>query len=136
MITEAYIKGRFDDGIGKCAVVLVEGGEVVEKRAWAVKQPFAYGGVNVTPNQFDCEIMAAIWVCMWAKKQGRKSLNIYANTTSCQKWYYRKDFPDAREFGKVFIAESEGLDIFADYIPKADDNEFNKLVNELAVSVT
>jgi len=132
MITEAYVKSRYDFGIGKCAVLIVEGGVLVGKHVWTVKQPFVYNGIQVTPNQYDLEILAAIWAVRWCREHGRKLVNIYTNTTTCQKWYMRRDFPDTRPFGSVFTEEAVGMDVFAEYIPKADDREFNRLMNELA----
>lgn len=138
MITEAYIKGRYDFGVGKCAIVIVEPdldtGEmkVVTQQTWTTKASFHCGGMLVVPNQFDMEIMAAIWAVNWCQENDRKSVNIYCNTQSVTKWYQRKDFPESRPLGQVYIKKSEGLDICADWCPKGDDNMFNKLVNELA----
>lgn len=138
MITEAYIKGRYDFGIGKLAVLIVEPdletGElrIIDQKSWATKASFHCYGLLVAPNQFDMEITAAIWAVKWCKEHERKSLNIYANTSSVTKWYQRRDFPDTRPLGQAYVKLADGLDICADYAPKADDNMFNKLVNELA----
>ena len=150
MITEAYIKGRYDYGVGKCAVVIVEEGEIVKQHAWVVPSTWDYNGETVEADQFNCEILAATYALKWCMDNDRNLLNIYANTTSCQKWYFRGEFPDAREvMGKAYLEmmdalqrkvdETEGHPIrevvFSEYIPKTDENIFNQLVNELAVNV-
>ena len=150
MITECYIKGRFDYGGGKCAVVIAENGEIVHQRGWRVPEAWDYEGEAVEADQFNCEILAATYALKWCMENDRNLLNIYANTTSCQKWYFRGEFPDAREvMGKAYLEmmdalqrkvdEKEGKTIrevvFAEYIPKNDENIFNQLVNELAVNV-
>lgn len=150
MITECYIKGRFDYGVGKCAVVIVEEGEIVKQHAWVVPSTWDYNGEMVEADQFNCEILAATYALKWCMENDRNLLNIYANTTSCQKWYFRGEFPDAREvMGKAYLEmmdalqrkvdETEGHPIrevvFSEYIPKTDENIFNQLVNELAMKV-
>ena len=150
MITEAYIKGRFDYGVGKCAVVIVEEGEIVKQHAWVVPSTWDYNGEMVEADQFNCEILAATYALKWCMDNDKNLLNIYANTTSCQKWYFRGEFPDAREvMGKAYLEmmdalqrkvdETEGHPIrevvFSEYIPKTDENIFNQLVNELAMKV-
>lgn len=133
MITECYIKGRFDFGVGKCAVVIVEGTEIKYKVGWVVPAEFKYGGEVTQSDQFNCEILAAIYAVTWCKQNGKKIINVYANTSSCQKWYYRREFPESRAMmGKAFNEAAEGVDVYADFVPKVDDNEFNRLVNELA----
>lgn len=150
MITEAYIKGRFDYGVGKCAVVIVEEGGIVKQHAWVVPPTWDYNGEMVEADQFNCEILAATYALKWCMDNDRNLLNLYANTTSCQKWYFRGEFPDARKvMGKAYLEmmdalqrkvdETEGHPIrevvFSEYIPKTDENIFNQLVNELAVNV-
>ena len=150
MITEAYIKGRYDYGVGKCAVVIVEEGEIVKQHAWVVPSTWDYNGEAVEADQFNCEILAATYALKWCMDNDRNLLNLYANTTSCQKWYFRGEFPDAREvMGKAYLEmmdalqrkvdETEGHPIrevvFSEYIPKTDENIFNQLVNELAMKV-
>ena len=150
MITECYIKGRFDYGVGKCAVVIAENGEVVHQRGWKVTNQWWYDGQLVEADQFNCEILAATYALKWCFENDRKLVNIYANTTTCQKWYFRGEFPEARKvMGKAYldmvdsyqskVDEMEGHAerdaVFADYIPKKSDNAFNALVNELALNV-
>lgn len=136
MITEAYTKGRFDYGVGKCAVVIVEGGEVIHQVAWRVPDSWEFNGDTIVADQYNCEILAATYVVNWCRQNGRKTLNIYSNLATCQKWYYRDDFPDGRVMGKAFIdAHGKDIDVYAEYIPKSSDNEFNQLVNELAENV-
>ena len=149
MITECYVKGRFDYGVGKCAVVIAENGEVVHQRGWAVPDRWDYEGEAVEADQFNCEILAATYALKWCMENDRKLVNIYANTTTCQKWYFRGEFTDARKvMGKAYldmadafqkaVDETEGRSVreavFADYIPKKSDNTFNLLVNELALN--
>ena len=147
MITEAYIKGRFDYGVGKCAAVIVENGEVVNSHAWVVPPTWEYDGEAVQSDQFNCEILAATYALKWCMENDRKLVNIYANTSSAQKWYFRGEFPDARKvMGKAYldimdafqrkVDETEGTSVreavFAEYLPKQSDNMFNMIVNELA----
>lgn len=147
MITECYIKGRFDYGVGKCAVVIKED-DVVHQAAWKVPQSWSYEGQTVEADQQNCEILAAVYALQWCKNNSKGLVNIYANTTTAQKWYYRIDFPDTRkvmaaaykdavESYYATLNRGETIDdrIFADYIPKDDTNEFNKLVNQLAEQV-
>ena len=150
MITEAYIKGRFDYGVGKCAVVIVEVGEIVSQRAWVVPDTWDYKGDAVEADQFNCEILAACYALKWCIDNDRKLVNLYANTTTCQKWYFNGVFPESREvMGKAFKDMRDDLQqkvdgmfdhplhdvVYAEYIPKKSDNIFNKLTNELAENV-
>lgn len=134
MITECYIKGRFDFGVGKCAVVIVENDEVVYKRGWVIKESFLWDEQVIEPDQFNCEIVAATHAMRWCSDNQRKAVNLYANTSTCQKWYYRRDFPEGRFMGDAFNKFAEGIDVYADYIPKKDTNIYNLLVNELATN--
>lgn len=132
MITECYIKGRYDFGVGKCAVVIVEEGEIVYQSGWVVKDSFQYDGSIISPDQFNCEIIAATHAMRWCSENNKNIVNIYANTTSCQKWYYRREFPDGRIISNAFNKYAEGIDVFSEYIAKNDENYFNRLVNSLA----
>jgi hypothetical protein len=147
MITECYIKGRFDYGVGKCAVVIAENGKIVHQRGWRVPEAWDYEGEAVEADQFNCEILAATYALKWCMENDRNLVNIYANTTTCQKWYFRGEFTDARKvMGKAYLDmmdalqhKVEGMEgehvrevVFAEYIPKKSDNMFNMLVNELA----
>ena len=149
MITECYIKGRFDYGVGKCAVVIAENGEVVHQRGWTVPERWDYEGQLVEADQFNCEILAACYALKWCLENDRNLVNIYANTTTCQKWYFRGEFTEARKvMGKAYLdmadafqSKVDGMEgdhvrdaVFADYIPKKSDNTFNLLVNELALN--
>lgn len=150
MITECYIKGRFDYGVGKCAVVIAENGEVVHQRGWKVTNQWWYDGQLVEADQFNCEILAATYALKWCMENGRKLVNIYANSSTCQKWYFRCEFPEKRNaMGKAYtdmmdamqrrLDEEEGEQVresvFSEYLPKKSDNMFNVLVNELAENV-
>lgn len=131
---EAFVKARFDDGVGSCVVLITEGCDLVDKHLWKVRSPFEYKGIHVNPlNQFDLEILCMIWLMRWCKEKQVKVLNVYTNTSTCTKWYTRRDFPETRPFGRIYIEESEGIDVLAEYIPKNDQREFNVLMNELAV---
>ena len=147
MITECYIKGRFDYGIGKCAVVIAENGEIVHQRGWKVTNQWWYDGQLVEADQFNCEILAATYALKWCMENDKGLVNIYANTTSCQKWYFRGEFTEARKaMGKAYLDMKDALlrkvdgmegepvrdAVFAEYIPRKSDNMFNLLVNELA----
>lgn len=156
MITECYIKGRFDYGVGKCAVVITEDvpkGEekkLLHKVAWKVPESWQYGGETIEADQFNCEILAATYALQWCMQNNKNLVNIYANTTTCQKWYFRGEFPEKRKAaGKAYLEmmdaymkrmdELEGDNvnerIFAEYIKKDDKNEWNWLVNDIALNV-
>lgn len=135
MITEAYIKGRCDNGIGKCAVVIVEGGVTKYHRAWFVGGSFPFNGKEIIADQYNCEIVAACFVMDWCKRNGVSIVNIYANTQTCQKWYYRRAFPQERELGQTFNDYAKGIDVYADYIPKSKQDKHNIMVNQLAESI-
>jgi len=153
MITNCYIKGRFDYGVGKCAVVIVDDAKPKEEQtiahqaAWKVPARWDYEGQPVEADQFNCEILAATYALKWCLQNGRKLVNIYANTKTVQKWYFCGEFPDARKvMGKAYldmmnalqrqIDETEGKEVrevvFAEFIHKKSDNMYNRLVNELA----
>lgn len=119
MIAEAYIRGRCDDGVGKCAVVIAEGGETKLRRTWEVGASFPFNGREIIADQYNCEIVAACYVLDWCRRNGVKAVNIYANTPTCQKWYYRRAFPKERELGHTFNDYAVGIDVYADYIPKS-----------------
>lgn len=157
MITNCYIKGRFDNGVGKCAVVITEDAEksngeakLLHKAAWRVPESWQYNGETIVADQFNCEILAATYALQWCMNNNRQLVNIYANTTSAQKWYFCCDFPDARkQMSKAYIdilekyqkhidekyVKSGREAVSADYIPKKDSNEWNWLVNDLALNV-
>ena len=132
MITEVYIKGRCDFGVGKYAVVIVQGGSVVHKLAYKVGGDFAFNGKTYHADQYNCEIVAACYAIDWCKRNGVKMVNIYANTATCGKWYYKREFPEERDLGGVFNDYAKDIDVYAEYIPKKEGGEFNVLVNELA----
>lgn len=156
MITECYIKGRFDYGVGKCAVVITEDAmnpedkKVLHQVAWKVPDEWSYNGETINADQFNCEILAATYALDWCMKNGKNLVNIYANTTTCQKWYMRCEFPESRSAaGKMYLDMSEGYQnyvdmtfgeqiresIYAEYIKKDAKNEWNWLVNDLALGV-
>lgn len=154
MITECFIKGRYDFGVGKCAVVIVDDaprGEVQEllhKAAWKVPDRWQYNGETVDADQFNCEILAAIYALNWCKDNGKGLVNIFSNLTTCQKWYYRLIFPADREaMAQAYVNAVDAFydamnktgtvddRIYADYIKKSDSNPYNILVNELAEKV-
>lgn len=140
MITECFVKGRFDYGVGKCAVVITEDvmpnevKKVLHQAAWKVPPSWTYNGQVVIPDQYNCEILAAIYALRWCNENGKKSINIYTNTETSQRWYYLLKFPESREvMAKAYMDTIiEGTDLYADYFPKNDPNEFNRLVNKLA----
>lgn len=155
MITECYIKGRYDFGSGRCAVVITEDTKkehekkVLHKVAWKVPDEWEYNGETIEADQYNCEILAAVYALNWCKQNDKECVNIYANTTTCQKWHLRGEIPESRvmrqayidavkDFNEYFDQKSGVVSIdrlYADYIPKSDANEFNKLVNDLAVNL-
>jgi ribonuclease HI len=143
MITEAYIKGRYDYGVGKCAVVIVEAGEVKHKVAWKVPA-FEYDGVKVEPDKENCEIIAVCYALQWCRQNGRIICNVYSDSDYVSRWFYRGQIPKDRVLYRAYAEASNGIDVFADSPPrlfyvketgKYIDNEFNLLVNELAEKV-
>lgn len=133
MITEVYIKGRYDHGQGKCAIVVVEADEVLHKVAWAVPQSWPYGGETIPADQYNCELLAATYAAKWCREAGKKVVNIYTNNNATYKWYTMRQFPENRTMGNAFLEESKDIpDIFGEYIPKKSDNIYNILVNEIA----
>ena len=124
MITECYIKGRFDYGVGKCAVVITEDvprdqeKKVLHQVAWKTPEQWQYGGETIVADQFNCEILAATYALQWCIENDKKLVNIYANTKTCQKWYFRGEFPEARKvMGKAY------LDMVDSYQSKVDEME-------------
>ena len=156
MITECYIKGRFDYGVGKCAVVITEDvpkGEekkVLHQVAWRVPESWQYGGETIEADQYNCEILAATYALQWCMQHNKQLVNIYANTTTCQKWYLRREFPESRKasaqaYIDMLEAYKKALDghdgtevvdrVFVEYIKKDDKNVWNWLVNDIALNV-
>ena len=155
MITECYIKGRYDYGMGKCAVVITEDvptGElkqVLHQAAWRTPDTWQYNGDTIEADQQNCEILAACYALDWCMKNGKQLVNIYANTETAQKWYLRGSFPEDRMMGNAYHKTMHQYDeylerehgeviidaIYADVIRKDDPNEFNQLVNRLAEQV-
>ena len=149
MITECFIKGRYDYGIGKCAVVIAEDGKVLHEVAWKVPDEWQYGGEAVKADQYNCEILAATYALQWCMEHDKQLVNIYANTTTAQSWYFLQRFPEGRVMGACYsdmvlkyyehMNAKDGKEmkerLYADYIPKKDENEFNVLVNEIATKV-
>ena len=155
MITDCYIKGRFDNGVGKCAVVIAEGVPKSEERkvlhqvAWIVPAQWEYKGKVIVADQYNCEILAATYALQWCMEHDKQLVNIYANTTTAQSWYCLQRFPEGRVMGACYsdmvlkyyehMNAKDGKEmkerLYADYIPKKDENEFNVLVNEIATKV-
>lgn len=131
-MTEAYIKARYDYGAGKCAVVMVHNGEITDEHVWAVSQPFRHRGVMIAPDQFNCEILAAIWAVRWCRTYGIKDLRIITNTMSSTLWYGKRTFPEGRVLAKTYCNEVLGMKVSAEYLPKSSHNEYNKRMNHLA----
>lgn len=132
---DIYIKGRYDYGIGKCAVVVVDNGEVVYQKAKAFDdKTITYKGVTVNNESINCEILSAICGVMIAKSRGAEEVTIYGNT-QYQKWYSKLDYPEGRTLMHVFESESKGMAVNAEFIHKADKNEYNQLVNTIALSI-
>ena len=150
MITECYIKGWFDYGVGKCAVMIKEGDETVHQVAWKTPDTWQYGGETVQADQQNCEILAATYAMQWCMNNHKSLVNIYANTTTAQKWYLREDFPESRitmakaycqavedYYGSQDVYEGQPVRdrIYADVIHKDYPNEWKQLVNRLAEQV-
>lgn len=154
MITECFIKGRYDYGVGKCAVVIVEEGKVIHQVAWKVPDSWQYGGETIEADQFNCEILAATYAVKWCTDNKKKLINIYSNLNTCGKWYHRQEFPETRQaaakaYNDVVAEYYKWLDelegnhvregIYAEWIPKDCDEakyaEFNYLMNDLAENV-
>ena len=136
MVTEIYVKARCDFGTGKYAVVIVENDEVIHKVSYAIGKEFQYKGSMLKADQYNSEIVAVCYALQWCKLNGKNLVNIYSNANTCQKWYLRGDIPEERILRESFFESKEGIDVFADYIPKNSENEFNILVNEMAEKVS
>ena len=153
-VTECYIKGRYDFGVGKCAVVIVEGGKVIHQVAWKVPDSWDYKGETIKADQYNCEILAATFALQWCALRLKPLVNIYSNLNTCQKWYLRRDFPESRNASakmytdasdgyKASLDEHEGNEVaervYAEWIPKDCDEakyaEFNYLLNQIAENV-
>lgn len=156
MITNCYIKSRYDYGIGKCAVVIVDDvapnqeQPILHQSAWKVPAQWEYKWMPVTADQQNCEILAAVYAIRWCMENGKQLVNIYTNTVTCTKWYCRFEFPDSRSvMGRAYTdavsAFIEKADaeygksvpnrIYAEDIRKDDPNPWNMLVNSLADNV-
>ena len=160
MVTECYIKGRFDYGVGKCAVVITEDvpkdeeKKVLHQVAWKVPESWPYAGETIEADQYNCEILAATYAMQWCMQHGKSLVNLYFNTNTCQKWYLRNEFPDNRKnSAKMFLdAKKEYYDtlnehesqevidrIFVEWIPKNCTDEkymkFNNLLNKICEQV-
>lgn len=132
MITEIYVKARCDFGSGKYAVVIVEGGVVIHKVAFVIGKEFPYKDVMLKADQYNTEIVAVCYALQWCKANGKKIVNVYCNTNTCEKWYYRNEIPEERIIRESFSECAQNIDVYAEYIPKNSENEFNLLVNEMA----
>jgi ribonuclease HI len=136
-VTECYIKGRYDYGVGKCAVVIVEKAEIKHQVGWAVPETLTFDGETVKSDQFNCEIIAACYALKWCRDNSRKLVNFYTNNTSIYKWLGDGAFPENRTLSKTYKEYAEGFDIAAEYVPKDTSDEwlaqFNRLVNEIAM---
>lgn len=160
MITECYIKGRFDYGVGKCAVVITEDVPrdqekvVLHQVAWRVPESWEYKGETIEADQFNCEILAATYALTWCLKHEKQLVNLYFNTTTCQKWYMRHEFPESRKAAAKAYLDVEheynyrptdfqegGLSdrIYVEWIKKDTTDEkyayFNDLVNMICEKV-
>ena len=129
---EIYIKGKFEDGIGSAAYVVV--GEDAE----VVRGAMNFGtrdGQTFPCDQFNCEILAAI--CGLARCQKEELLNVYSNNRSVIKWLSKGDEPDGRtKLLDCYRRRALGKDVFVDYIPHFEKdptgNKWNELCNRLA----
>ena len=133
MITEAYIKARCGNGVGKYAVVIVQQDVVIHKVAMRIGETFTVNDETLVADQYNCEIIAACYALDWCKRNNINSVNIYANTNTCQKWYYRKEIPQERTLGLFYDKYSDCMDVYADYIPKKDTNVYNVMMNDMAL---
>ena len=83
-------------------------------------------------DQYNTEIVAVCYALQWCKANGKKIVNVYCNTNTCEKWYYRNEIPEERIIRESFLECAQNIDVYAEYIPKNSENEFNLLVNEMA----
>lgn len=160
MITECYIKGRYDFGSGRCAVVITEDTkqgsikQVLHKVAWKVPDEWEYNGETIKADQYNCEILAATYALQWCMQNKKSMINLYFNTKTCQKWYLREEFPESRlSMAKAYCQAVkdyyDALDahdrqvvydrVYVEWIPK-DTNDaryavYNALVNNICENV-
>ena len=134
MITECYIKGRYDYGVGKCAVVITEDvprdqeKTVLHQVAWRVPESWQYGGETIEADQFNCEILAATYALTWCLKHEKQLVNLYFNTTTCQKWYMRHEFPESRK-----AAAKAYLDMLAAYEKAMNEHDGQEVIDRIYV---
>ena len=132
---EIYIKGKFEDGIGPAAYVVVGEDEEVVRGAMNFGVEFTVDGQTFPCDQFNCEILAAI--CGLARCQKDELLNVYSNNKSVIKWLSRGDEPEGRKMlVDCYRRRAQGKDILVDYIPYFEKdpmgNHWNDLCNRLA----
>ena len=131
---EIYIKGRYDNEIGKSAVVLSHEGKFFDSKAVRWGDTIRFRTYEVAADSFNCEIIAAICGIMIAKKANVSEVTIYTNTM-VHKWYSMLSYPENRVLMKEFVKESKGIKVNAEHIAKDDNNIYNILVNERAENV-
>lgn len=131
---DIYIKGRFDKGIGKSAVVLSNNGAFYDSKAVRWGDTISFRGYEVSADAFNCEIIAAICGVMLARKAGEQEVTIYTNTM-VHKWYSDLSYPENRVLMREFASESHGMTVNAAHIAKDDENIYNIMANDKAETI-
>lgn len=132
-MTDVYIKGRYDMGRGKSAVICVKDGKVLYEKVkvWE-DEMLSYKGYSGAVDAYNCEIIAAICGVMIADYYGDTEARILTNT-KVQKWYQCFDYPENRELMRLFEGITLDMYITSEHIPKDDPNPYNVKVNEMAL---
>lgn len=136
VIMEIYIKGKYENGVGASAYVVVADGEIVAQGGKCLGPGFTVAGQQFPCDQFNTEVLAAI--CGIARCEGCKAVNVYSNNKSVIAWLARGGEPDGRRsLLDIWRRYADGMDVFVEYIPYFErdetENMFNRLCDGLAM---
>lgn len=135
MIMEIYIKGKYEDGVGSAAYVVVAQGNVMAQGGRRLGAEFTLCGQTFPCDAFNTEVLAAI--CGMARCGEEKLINVYSNNRSVIAWLYRGGEPEGRRSLLDFWRKyADGRDVLVDWIPYFErdpsGNRWNRLCNEIA----
>lgn len=132
---EVYIKGKFEDGVGASAYVLVDGYTVRGRGSTRFGSSFVLEGRRYDCDAFTTEIISAI--CGVARCPKDEAVRVYSNNKSVVKWLDRGEEPDARRpLLDVWRRRTLGREVVVAWVPRFDHdpmgNPWNKECNDLA----
>lgn len=135
MIMEIYVKGKYENGIGSAAYVVVESGKEVAQGAKRLGAEFMLCGQTFPCDAFNTEVLAAI--CGMARIGEESLVNVYSNNKSVIAWLHRGGEPEGRTpLLDIWRRYAEGKDVLVDWIPfferDPSGNEWNRLCCTLA----